>query len=191
MSNHHIIEEYLNCVYDGFDTSIINFPTAAGAMNFLLKIIANKSQEKRQQTLILTRNRISHNHMYDDFCSMMGGASGMNNINTFYEFENGSTIFFKIYNQVEHPIFNHSDNVIFFNVDIKRNNKLNLEMLDKIKNYDKKLFINCNIRDGVETVIARKLKQDIYEKTYNSDVSDMPLEIRRFKLRKIKEKCHE
>jgi hypothetical protein len=188
MSNHHIIEEYLNCVYDGFDTSIINFPTAAGAMNFLLKIIANKSQEKRQTTLILVRNGMMKDHMYFEFCNEMNEFGGKNNINTFYEFKNGSTIFFKTYNQVEHPIFDHSDNVIFFNIDLKRNNKPTLEMLDKVNTYNKKLFINCNIREGVEIVIARKIKDDIYVKTWYCDVSDMPLDIRKFKLRKIKEK---
>jgi len=191
MDKYNIIQEYIESVYDNFDTSIINFPTGAGAMNHLLRIIANRLQETKQTTLILTRNSMMQEYLYQDFCNELDLFSGKNGVNPFYEFENGSTIFFKLYNKLEYPTFNYSGNVVFFNIDLKRNNKPTLEILDKINTCDKKLFINCNIRNGVETVIARKLKGKIYQKECNYDVSDLPMEIRKFKLKKIREKYHE
>lgn len=186
-----LMSNFLKCVYDGFDTSILNFPVAAGSMNFLFEILSNKMKENRLSILVASRNGWMNNQAYADFCSLNRINGSSNGINTFQEFDNGSVIFFKEYNRVEKPIFSNSDVVVFFNVDLKRNNYYTLDMLDKTSNYDKRIFLNCNIRDGVEVVIKRKIKGEIYKKETNHDLSDLPLEIRRFKLQKIKEKYHE
>jgi len=181
------IQEYIDIVYDNYDTSILNFPTALGTPNFLFNKIVKESNKNRQHTLFLVRNKIILNQIFNEFYFYMGENSNTHGINTFYEFSNGSMVIFKICNQVENPIFTHSENIIIYNIDFNRNNEFILELIDKIKTFDKRLFVSCNIKDGVERVIMRKLNDSIiYQKSFSYNLSPMTSEIRRIKLQKIK-----
>ena len=61
-----------------------------------------------------------------------------------------------------------------------------------MKRFNKKLFINCNIRDNVERVILRRYKEDnIFQNNYRYNISSMAMDLRRIKLEKIKEKCNQ
>ena len=61
-------------------------------------------------------------------------------------------------------------------------------MIDRLKRFNKKSFINCNIKDGVEKVIKRKLKEDsLFQKDYGYDISSIAMDLRRIKLEKLKE----
>ena len=109
------IQEYIDIVYDNYDTSILNFPTALGTPNFLFNKIVKESNKNRQHTLFLVRNKIILNQIFNEFYFYMGENSNTHGINTFYEFSNGSMVIFKICNQVENPIFTHSENIIIYN----------------------------------------------------------------------------
>ena len=190
--NKEIIQEYINMVYDNYDTSILNFPTVVDIFTFMFQKIVKELKEKPQHTLVLVRNRILLDQVFNDFYVFMGENNNMNRINYFFEFDNGSMVFFKIFNRVEHPIFSHSNNILLFNVDFHKNNYPTLEMIDRMKRFNKKLFINCNIRDNVERVILRRYKEDnIFQNNYRYNISSMAMDLRRIKLEKIKEKCNQ
>lgn len=189
--NNQKLQEYINIVYDNYDTIMLTFPTGVGIVHHLIESTISKSKEKKQTTLILLRNDMMHQTIYSEFNIKMNITGYSNNINTFYEFKNGSTVFFKIYNRVEQPIFKYADNIIFYNIDLYKNNKLTIELLNKIINYNKKLFINCNFRDNSERVILMKINGKSYKKDHSYKVNTIDTEIRRLKIKKIKEKCYE
>jgi len=191
MADRYLIQEYFNLIYDNYDTSMLSFPTSVGILFSLFGKLKEISLEKNQTTLLLFPNKIFMDQSYSDFCQMMvskGEPISATKINNFYRFSNGSVIFFKIFNQVEHSIFKYSDNVVFYNVSMIRNNVITLELIDKIKNYNKKIFINCIFRDNVAKVLLRKIEGSYCQKNIGYDMILIGQEIRRFKLKKIQSK---
>ena len=185
------VQEYTNLVYDNYNTILLTFPVGIGIIHNYFNAIINQSEQKKQITLVLLKNHSALNNVYREFCHKVGIAGDMNCSN-FYEFKNGSTIFFKIYNRVEQPIFKYSDNVIFYDIEISKCNDLTLEMLSKIEDYDKKVFLNCNLKHNVERVLFKKSTDKKYKKEHKlNNLNSITPEIRRLKIKKIKAKCYE
>jgi len=184
-----MLQEYIDIIYDEYDTSILYFPTAAGVFNNLFNKLYKELKEKRQTVLFLVRNRALLNDMFNTFGVRVGCDTKLKSINTFIEFDNGSVIFFKIFNQVESTLFKHSDTIVLFNLEINQCSPWALEFIDKIKNFNKKIIINCQLKYNVENVMLRRFGGEQYKKVHNYDISDIPMIVRRFKLKKLKEKC--
>jgi len=186
------VQEYTNLVYDNYNTMLLTFPVGVGIIHNYFNAIINQSERKKQTTLVLLRNYAVLNETYRNFCQMVNYSDRINGINNFYEFENGSSVFFKLYNRVEHPIFKYADNVIFYDLEISKCNDLTLEMLSKIADYDKKVFLNCNLKHNVERVLFKKSTDKKYKKDHKlNNLDSITSEIRRLKIKKIKAKCYE
>jgi len=190
-----VIGEFVNTTYNAYDMSIINFPTASGIVYDILDIIKKDSLDTVQTTLMLCRNtmikeqiyqefslrlNLSFNpHMDDNALTRMGDRQ--------HVFDNGSTIIFGVYNKVRQPIFIPGNNIIFVNVDLYKANQLNLDMISKLNDYDKRVFVNCNFKHHVENIILRKNigSKFKYEMTHLDDYTAL---IRTHKIKKIKVK---
>lgn len=190
------VEKYMSLIYHNYDSMMYKLPTGTDASISILKLLI-EDLEKGKNILFLVQNDMFSNLIFNTFSNLINMELSLYSINTYYQHDNGSVIFFRTFYNVQKQLFNDIDNIVLFNITLNRNNEQTLELINNIKKANKKIFINCNFRFNVKDVILRRLgRKKFYYKdlqVLNQDkmldeINIINLDIRNKKLKKLKEK---
>jgi superfamily II DNA or RNA helicase len=102
---------------------IYSLPTGAGANMGILNIVARETEKGDYRILILSPMRILNEQLFNDFSTIVNKDLSYQSINTYYTNNKRSFILFKTINIIEKQIWDDIDNVIIYNVNLKRNNE--------------------------------------------------------------------
>jgi hypothetical protein len=154
------IKEYMNLIYHNYDKMMYHLPIGSGANIEILKIILEEIEKGDIYVLVLTSNKSMCDALFQTFSSILNKDLIKESKEMCYTNNKRSVVLFRTIYNIEEELWDDLDNIILYDVHLKRNNNKVLNLIDNINKVDKKILINCYNGDQVNNVILRRFGKD-------------------------------
>jgi len=182
-----LIQEYINLLYDKYESLNMTVPTGMEIIYYINIKLIEELSSKQQNILFLCPNVVTATQTYIAFC---GGIkqNPEHKITSYCDFPNGSYIHFLPHNQVQKQLYDHCDVIILHGLYAVLD-RLSKHFIDNLSNIKKIITINCTLKNLEESLFNDNTKHVKINRI--DDLNNIALNLRKYKLEKIKEKYHE
>lgn len=187
MNSTHLLQEYINSVYELNTNIIFTAPTGSGKSHFFNENIVNDLLKEKKICVIIVSHTIIQFGIMDNFEILIKEEDIFSKNTNSINFKNGSKIIIFTFQKEFNNLPNITCDILYLDSIGNLSNKYLVKIKPLIISKYHKLLITDSYESGVLSKIIDMLKYKPYYYKNITQMSDVILELRMLKIKKIKE----